>query len=686
MFGIYSTLPNSQLYLWKMGEGNIMAVVMYPAIFSNLLFFRQESVIILDEKGAIQGFNLKFYRFFSKSNLTSDQLLSKPVEDYLSPNPLSLICPPRERLLDIVHEPWNTLSSFSLPLPDIEDPAFLFENTDLSIKNGRLCWSPWTDRTNLLRIRKALDTRLWDIRIDMTFEVIHGSLPSAILFGSDYDRFLFPDWKGYLLGYNRQETCFHIKKEGEIVNKTTEAYCLTPGKHTLVFIKRKQNLVLFLDNEPILHYLDFEPLAEWMGHQFLCAEGPAEIFIDAFSLSTLPVANIAKGEIQNECHIRNPADTTVSIHQIFDYRATHINHRFYYVFSLYDVSHFTRNIKALQAERDRFKSLSSQKTATVEPMVGVSAAIIKIRENAKIAADSAVNILIEGETGTGKEVLARFIHQNSPFAEGPFVKVDCSALPLSLLESELFGHERGAFTGAEQKRMGRFEAAEGGTLFLDEIGNLSMEIQVKLLQFIQDFSVVRIGSNRNIKVNTRLIAASNHRLKDRVEKGGFRSDLFYRLNTVYFYLPPLRERKEDIPNLCHYFVNFYNKRLSRSAVGFSGSSLQKIMQHDWPGNIRELENVIQNALLFSHGKQIKPDALNIPSTIPALPVENNPAQGELTIPYGNSRALTRDHLLQLLKKNNGIIKQVAQEAHISKSTLFRKMKRFDISIDQIFGA
>src|SRR3989339_114872 len=191
LFGIYSTIPNTYLQLRKMGGQKIMAVVMYPACFSNLLFFKQEPVIILDEKGVIQGFNHKFRRFFSNSQLTGNELLLKPVEDYLSPSPLSLIRPPGEGPLTIVNEPWNPLDSFSPPLQDVRDSVFLPEHTDLSLKDGRLCWRPSrADRTNLLPLRKALNTRLWDVRIDMTFEVASGGPPSAILFGSEYDRFL----------------------------------------------------------------------------------------------------------------------------------------------------------------------------------------------------------------------------------------------------------------------------------------------------------------------------------------------------------------------------------------------------------------------------------------------------------------------------------------------------------------
>jgi len=300
-----------------------------------------------------------------------------------------------------------------------------------------------------------------------------------------------------------------------------------------------------------------------------------------------------------------------------------------------------------------------------------------IPEKARIAAQSPVSILIEGDTGTGKEILAYFIHQNSPYNTGQFIKVDCSLLPGTLLESELFGFEKGAFTGAIKQRLGKFEEADGGTLFLDEIGNLTQEVQIKLLQFLQDLTIERIGGNKRIKVNTRIITATNSSLRTLVEEKKFRSDLYYRLNTVYLKLPPLAARKEDIPHLAIYFLKEYNYTFNRNIEAISPDAFQKLLAYHWPGNIRELENVIQRAVLYCIDKQIDKKHIDIAADLsPVKHAETNPP--EESIPYGNSRAFRKEHVLFLLHKNNNIVDWAAKESRMSRATFYRKMREFKI--------
>lgn len=218
-------------------------------------------------------------------------------------------------------------------------------------------------------------------------------------------------------------------------------------------------------------------------------------------------------------------------------------------------------------------------------------------------------VLLQGESGTGKEVLARLIHNNSEKKNGPFVRVNCGAIPENLLESELFGHEKGAFTGAVHTKKGKFEIADGGTIFLDEIGELPHPLQVKLLHFIQEREFERIGSTKLFKVDVRLIAASNKDLEQAVENEEFREDLFYRLNVVPLYLPPLRERLEDLPDLINQIISKYNDELHRQVKGISDEALFIMQNYPWPGNIRELENVIERIMVISPKELITPDVL-----------------------------------------------------------------------------
>lgn len=259
----------------------------------------------------------------------------------------------------------------------------------------------------------------------------------------------------------------------------------------------------------------------------------------------------------------------------------------------------------LEGEVDRLRSELAEKY-TYSNIIGESMKMRKIYEIISNVSNTEANILIQGETGTGKELAARAIHYNSARKDCPFVKVDCAALVETLLESELFGHEKGAFTGATKDRVGRFRTADRGTIFLDEIGNISMTIQAKLLRVLQDSEFETVGSDKSVKVDVRIITATNADLEDRVEKGFFRRDLFYRLNVIRIFLPPLRERIDDIPLLISHFLSIHNRKNRKTVEGISRETLNKLMSYSWPGNVRELENVIERAVILCKGKIIEP--------------------------------------------------------------------------------
>jgi Nif-specific regulatory protein len=249
-------------------------------------------------------------------------------------------------------------------------------------------------------------------------------------------------------------------------------------------------------------------------------------------------------------------------------------------------------------------------------IIGASGALQRVLDVVRKVARSNATILIRGETGTGKELIAGAIHHNSPRSGRNFVKVNCAALQENLLESELFGHEKGAFTGADKQRIGRFEQADGGTLFLDEIGDMSPNTQAKILRVLQEHEFERLGGTRTIKVDVRLIAATNRDLPTMVDAGAFREDLFYRLNVVTIEMPPLRERKDDIAALATFFINRFAGELKKKIDGLSPDALKLLMRYHWPGNIRELENVIQRALILSPDGVISMNDLSLSATKP----------------------------------------------------------------------
>jgi two-component system response regulator AtoC len=247
--------------------------------------------------------------------------------------------------------------------------------------------------------------------------------------------------------------------------------------------------------------------------------------------------------------------------------------------------------------------------APLPGVVGDSPAMRAVYRLVRLVASARASVLLVGETGTGKEVMARNIHRLGPRADGPYVRVNCGALSESLLESELFGHIKGAFTGAVDNKTGRFEAAHGGTIFLDEISSMSPKLQVKLLRVLQEREFERVGESRTIRVDTRVIGATNQFLEDEIEGGRFREDLYYRLNVVPIYLPPLRERRQDVPALARFFLEKYSEENRRDPPEIPPQILERLQNYDWPGNVRELENYVERGVVLSHNQPMNWDAM-----------------------------------------------------------------------------
>jgi len=291
----------------------------------------------------------------------------------------------------------------------------------------------------------------------------------------------------------------------------------------------------------------------------------------------------------------------------------------------------------------------------------------------KIVAGTDAGVLLQGETGTGKELVARAIHRLSPRADRKFVSVNCTAIPTDLLESELFGHEKGAFTGAINRRVGRLELADGGTLLLDEVGDLPSVIQPKLLRVLQDKEFERLGSNRTVKVDVRLIAATNQKLLGRIAEGRFREDLFYRLNVFPIYVPTLRERKSDIPALVGYFVARYAKEAKKSITTIPGEAMSALVNWSWPGNIRELQNLVQRCVILTSST-----VLSVP--IDELIMDTKPSLGRMSLEG------KRELILQALKEASGVIggaSGAASRLGMKRTTLYSTMKKLKISAAEV---
>jgi formate hydrogenlyase transcriptional activator len=332
-------------------------------------------------------------------------------------------------------------------------------------------------------------------------------------------------------------------------------------------------------------------------------------------------------------------------------------------------------IEALKAKLEKEKVYLEEEIRTdhnFEEIIGENAALRRVLKEVQTVAGTGSTVLICGETGTGKELIARALHNLSPRRDRTFVKLNCAAIPTGLLESELFGHEKGAFTGAIAQKVGRFELAHQGTLFLDEVGDIPLELQPKLLRVLQEQEFERLGSTRTVRVDVRLVAATNRHLANMVADGGFRSDLYYRLNVFPVVLPPLRERKGDIPRLVRHFTQRFTRRMGRRVETIPAAAMDALVQYSWPGNVRELENVIERAVILSPGAELH---------IPLADLRDAPAE----LPFAEAATLAdaeRQQILRALREARWVVggpNGAAARLGVKRSNLQWKMKKLGIS-------
>ena len=333
-----------------------------------------------------------------------------------------------------------------------------------------------------------------------------------------------------------------------------------------------------------------------------------------------------------------------------------------------DLSHLIRNAARQISLRSENETLKNKIVTleNIEDIVGNSESMIRVLKEVENVAASSSSVIITGESGTGKELIAHAIHSNSPRKFFPMVTVHCGALSEDLLESELFGHEKGAFTGAMFNRKGRFEMADGGTIFLDEIATISMKMQVELLRVLESKTFTRVGGNKEIKSDFRIICATNKDLKKMVADGSFREDLYYRLNVVNIAIPPLRDRKEDIPMLVSYFIKKYCTSMSRDLITIDHAALQQLEEYNYPGNVRELENMIERAIVVGNGKEIR--------------LKDFPLETDSVIDSNDSLdELEKKYIQKTLEKYDWNISRSAKILQIDRVTLYNKIKKYQLS-------
>lgn len=344
-----------------------------------------------------------------------------------------------------------------------------------------------------------------------------------------------------------------------------------------------------------------------------------------------------------------------------------------------ELSHMIGNIKERQSLLTENRELKEKlkERYQLDQIIGESGTMQEVLSIVHRVSPTSATVLIRGESGTGKELIATAIHYNSPRSDKPFIKFNCAALPENLLESELFGHEKGAFTGAVDKRIGRFEAADKGTIFLDEIGDLSPALQIKLLRVLQEREFERVGSNKPIKVDVRVIAATNQNLEDLIKEKRFREDLYYRLNVVSIYIPPLRQRRDDIPFLIDHFLAKFADRSGKKISEMTREARDTLLKYDYPGNVRELENILERAVILSRESTISLE--DLPLHMKEKDITASTISTEEKKLPDVVEDIEKAMILQALKKNEFIQTKAAEELGISERVLRYKLKKYNVS-------
>jgi two-component system nitrogen regulation response regulator NtrX len=337
-------------------------------------------------------------------------------------------------------------------------------------------------------------------------------------------------------------------------------------------------------------------------------------------------------------------------------------------------------MKQLQAENDSLRELAFKE----QEMTGNSPAMTKLKEQIKLVAPTNASVLITGENGTGKELVARSVHYYSLRRANPFVEINCAAIPEELIESELFGHEKGAFTGAVAQKKGKFDLADGGTIFLDEIGDMSLKTQAKVLRILQERKFERVGGTRTVEVDVRIIAATNKILEDEIKSGHFREDLFYRLNVVPFTVPPLRQRKGDIPLMIEHFLDLFCRRDGRDLKVFTPEALKLMVDYDWPGNVRELKNIIERLVIMTPDTTIQvnhlPSYMAGPETLREYAVSKRESVLDRNTLREAREEFEKEFILQKLEENQWNISKTAEAIELERSNLYRKIKNYGIDM------
>jgi DNA-binding NtrC family response regulator len=614
-----------------------------------------------------------------------------PVKTFLTPTPQEI----QDRFLaDFNTEIKKEFACFyEIDFTSADNPADIhWHGAGSTEMTGQgMLWKNESDSLSFLVVQRRIDLYESDFSIKVNCEIRQDHGPAFLVSPVRLVR-TEPERMGYLAGRHGGFKKYLLKRDGHILKCLPVCPDRLKAPAEYRFSKMGQSFFLHYNEDLVLGYYDRDVTADPENYLVLALRPGCSVLLNDIQIETRTSSDTVRPDVPENYIVKlKPSGK--------DY---FILNRFYNLSmsaNFHEVSgYILQNVTDIQNKMDRLtqdyenqlrrgnklENLLKSFQAEHEKFVGTSPPMQQLKQRARIVADSDATVLIQGATGTGKEVMANFIHANSPFRNGPFVKVDCSTLPRELMESELFGHEKGSFTGAIQQKTGLFEQANHGTLFLDEVGNLTLEMQAKLLQFLQDFKIQRVGSTQPIPLQLRVVAATNVNLETLVNSGNFREDLYYRLFVVVMKIPSLKDRIDDLPALCSHFLALFGRSGKKRIKGIASPAFKKIYAYHWPGNIRELKNVIQRAVLFCEGNEISEELIILNPAgeeRPAVQAPSDPVQvnGGFSR-YPRLHYMPDDMFERVLGKYRGNIAKISKEIGVSRRALYYHLKKKGLDI------
>jgi len=655
----YSLIPTANLRLYRVSDIRLMGMISMASHFVQYVPENyRKPLFSTNLDGRIISFNRAFGLQLKKEAQT---YLGKNISEILTPFPKAI---QEQALKELVsQEPGNWKNHFHKDFGENgASLSGLIVGDNVTAGPEGLEWRVTESLGQLLTLDAPVDWDTQDFKVSITLSGLNGQAPCLVIGDKPPDSSDWADHNGYILGPATLGNALLLKKQTfplYLEKVTSSPWPI--GEYSFSRIDR--TFLIERDGKLIFSYTDFDAcsrgrtwLSFWLKQGHSCIVKSLDISVtdrkaaQAFYAPFISFkAALHKHFLLSSlgCYYYDSGDEHLLFHQLEE--VTGIKERLDNLKQAHET--------AVRKERETSLLLQEYQEGG-NALIGPSKTMAAIRMQAEKIGQTSTTVLITGETGTGKEVLARFIHSKGERSKGKFVKVDCSTLPATLMESLLFGHEKGAFTGADRAKPGLFQEADNGTLFLDEVGNLSSQVQAKLLQFLQDHSVTPIGGRKSVHLDIHVISASNVPLETLVSQGLFRSDLYYRMAVALLHVPPLRERTEDVPAISAHFLRELNVRHQRNVRGLTPGAYRKLYGCPWSGNVRELKNTLERAFLFCKARDISADDIVYERNFARAPKLRSPVE------------LTKTDAIRLIRKHQGVIKNVAAELKVSRRALY----------------